>query len=148
MRPRRGERGQALIETAASVAVFSLLAVALAGATIVATRGDANDRAREALTRTAQREALLAADVLKYQGSQLAPQTIATTVPLPNGSPLPAVVSLSVSPSSEGRVRVKVQASAANGERAELTLDVPPPAPLPGSQVSAPQNAAQPTGAP
>jgi hypothetical protein len=144
---RTGERGQALIETTVTVAIFSLLAVALAGASIVATRGAASDPPRDALARTAQREALLAADVLKYQGSQLAPQAVATTVPLANGSPLPAIVSLMVSPARDGRVRVRVQASA-NGERAESTLDVPPPAPLPGSQLNAPQSAAQPTGAP
>jgi len=142
------QRGQTMIESAAAVAIFSLLAVALAGAAVVATRGASGNPSRDALARVAGNEALIAADVLKYDGSHLAPRTIETTVPLPNGSPLPASVSLSISPSSGGRLRVLVQAAAPGGERAAVTLDVPPPAPLPGSYVDAPHGAPEPTGAP
>ena len=137
-----------MIEATVAVAIFSLLAFALAGAAVIATRGAAHDPAQAALARTAQGEALLAADVLKYDGSHLTPQAVATTVPLPNGSPLPAIVSLSVSRPNAGRVRIRGQASASDGERAEVTLEAPPPVPLPGSQLDAPLNAAQPTGAP
>ena len=143
------ERGQAMTETIVAVALFALLAIALAGAAAFAARSPANSVARDALARSAEREALLAGDVLKYRGSYLAPQTVATTVPLPDGSPLPARLSLSVEPLDGGRLRVEIRADDAHArDAAAVTLDLPPPAPLPGTNVDAQRTVAQPTGAP
>ncbi len=138
-----------MTETIVAVALFSVLAIGLAGAAVLGARNPASTLARDALARSAGREALLAADVLKYRGSYLTPKTIATTVPLPNGSPLPAIISLSIESLDGGRVRVVVRADDANaGDAAAVTLDLAPPAPLPGTDVAAPRPVPQPTGAP
>jgi hypothetical protein len=78
--------------------------------------------ARAALQLEVLRQMALALDVLKYRGTRIPPAAVATTLPMPTGSPLAAAVSIAVSPGSHGELRVTIAASviARPGERAAL----------------------------
>ncbi len=143
------QRGSALVETAFAVAIAGLVAGAVLDATVLATRSAGMRPIRDALENEVRRELPVALDVLKYQGGTIVPAAIATTLPMPAGSPLAARVSIAVSPDPSGAISVTVTADAGNpAQRATLSATVGAQAPLPGSVVTAPGLVPAPTGAP
>lgn len=143
------QRGSALVETAFAVAIAGLVAGAVLDATVLATRSAGMRPIRDALENEVRRELPVALDVLKYQGGTIVPAAIATTLPMPAGSPLAARVSIAVSPDPSGAISVTVTADAGNpAQRATLSATLGAQAPLPGSVVTAPGLVPAPTGAP
>lgn len=144
------QRGNTLAETAVAVAIVAIVAGAAMGATISAVRGVAGDPVSEALQATASRELHVALDVLKYDDAAIAPNSIATSVPLPSGTPLPVQLSLKTAARIDGSLLVSVTASASDGSGKQTTLEsvLFHRAVLPGSQIVAPGLAPAPTGAP
>jgi hypothetical protein len=92
----------------------------------------------------------VAVDVLKYQGATVEPASIATTVPMPTGSPLAARLSIAASPAPNGSLRIAIAAWAVDGakDRVELFATLASRAPAPGATLAAPGLAPAPTGAP
>ncbi len=143
------QRGSALVETAIAVAISGLVAGAVLDATIFATRSAGMRPVREALEDEVRREMAVALDVLKYRGGTIAPAAVATTLPMPAGSPLAARVSITVSPDPSGAVSVTVTAEAGDpAQHATLRATAGAQAPLPGTVVTAPGLVPAPTGAP
>jgi hypothetical protein len=136
-----------LIEATVATAIAATVTAATLGAAANAAHAAAGNPVRDALQATAVREARIALDLLKYRDATLSPQTVATSVPLATGTPMPATISIAVSPDPNGAATVTVTATA-NGERAETTESLDARSPLPGSQAVAPGLAPAPTGAP
>ena len=120
------------------------------GGVIAATRGAAGDPIRDALQDVVQREMRTALDVLKYRDAAISPASIATTVPMPTGSPLPLQLSIHAASNPDGTYAVTIDARASDGsgEAAKLTSTIGDRAPLPGEQIRAPGLVPAPTGAP
>jgi len=116
----------------------------------MAARTAGNDTVRAALQDAAEREMAIAVDVLKYQGSAIVPATVATTLPMPAGSPLPAVLSIQTATSAGGAVSVSIRAASTGSPAASATVNavLTQQAPLPGSRVLEPGLVPAPTGAP
>ncbi len=115
----------------------------------VAIRHFAPDPYQEAMDRATGQEARIAADLLKYGGTTLAPASLATTVPLPSASPLPVHMVLDVRSQSDGSTLITVSATSSSPARsASAHLLLTHRAPPPGSSVLAPAMVAAPTGAP
>lgn len=126
-----------------------LVAGAVLDATILATHNAGIRSVREALENELRREMPVALDILKYQGGTLVPTAIATTLPMPAGTPLPARVSIAISPDPSGSFRVIISAEAGDPpQRSRLSATLGAQAPLPGTVVTAPGLAPAPTGAP
>lgn len=143
------QRGSALVETAIAVAVAGLVAGAVLDATILAMRSAGMRPVREALEDEVRREMAVALDVLKYQGGTIVPAAVATTLPMPAGSPLAARVSITLSPDPSGAVSVTVTAAASDpAQHVTLHATAGAQAPLPGTLVTAPGLVPAPTGAP
>lgn len=117
------------------------------GALLGSLHGAAGSPVRDTLDAALAREMPLALDVLKYQGSNVPPATIATSLPMPSGSPLAARLSIQTSRLGGDAVRVVVQASA-QGVRRSLAATLGARAPLPGTVVRASGLVPAPTGAP
>lgn len=146
-----GERGQTLIEAIVATAVATLVIAAVLGGAIVAGAHFGPDPAQTALQNAIERELRIARNVVKYQGSTLQPVTLQTSVPLPDGSPLPATLQLTVTAGPTGAVQLTVAASAVwqnAAHNASLSATLLAPAPLPGASFSLPGYAPAPTGAP
>lgn len=142
---RANERGQSLVDAVIAAAVASIAVAAVLSALVAATHRFGAVPVEEALRTTVQRELRVAADVLKYQGSSIAPVTIATSAPLPGGSPLPIHLSISTSPVGTGGSSVTITASAdGRSESATVTTTVPAPVPLPSARIIAPQGGSAP----
>lgn len=150
MADRTSQRASSLVETAIAVAIAALIAGAALNAVIAATRTAGIDPARNALESSVQREMTIARDVLKYGGADVAPATVATTLPMPAGSPLPALLSIETTRLAHGALRIVVsaQASGRSDERAALSATLSERAPLPGVTVRARALVPAPTGAP
>jgi Tfp pilus assembly protein PilE len=144
------QRGSTLAESAVAVAIVAIIAGATFGATLTALHAAAGDPASNALQEAAARELRIALDVLKYSDATLAPASIATTVPMPTGSPMPAQVTLTTAAAGNGAFVVTVDAVASDGsgKRASLGATLDRRSVLPGAQVTAPGLAPAPTGAP
>jgi type II secretory pathway pseudopilin PulG len=144
------QRGSALIETVVAIAIVSVAGGAILSAIVFATHTSKVSPTRSALESALRREMPLAVDVLKYQGGAIEPATVATTVPMPTGSPLTVRMSIAVSPAPEGSLRIAITASATNGapDRVELSATLASRAPAPGAMLAAPGLAPAPTGAP
>lgn len=146
-----GQRGQTLIEAAFGAAILTLL---LGGALTVALAASAHlgqDPVHVALDAALHAEMATARDLLKYQGTALQPVTIATTLPMPDGSPLPATLQLQATAQAGGDVAITISASAtARGatQSLSLTSTVLAQAPLPGVSLTLPGLVPAPTGAP
>ncbi len=146
-----GERGQALIESIVAAAVAAVIVAAVLGGAIAANAHFGADPAQSALSAAAAREMTVARNLVKYQGATLQPVTLQTTVPLADGSPLPATLQLRSAPLPNGGVQVTIFASALwrNSARTlSVTGSVLAPAPLPGTSLALPGLAPAPTGAP
>lgn len=117
--------------------MVSAILAAVLGGVIAAVHHFGPDPIREALSQRAHSELRVAIDVMKYQGSTLAPNTIATSVPLPGGSPLPAHETLATSVNADGSINISVSASAdeRNGDTASASATLARPVPLPSTLV-------------
>ena len=104
---------------------------------------------RDALQSAVRREIPIALDVLKYRGSSVVPASVATTLPMPGGTPLPARLSIQTTRLSADALRIAISAVATgSGQRATATAVLGARAPVPGSVVHAPGLVPAPTGAP
>jgi hypothetical protein len=139
-----------LLEATVATAIVATVTGATLGAVANAAHAAGGDPVRDALQAAATREARTALDVLKYDGATVTPQSVATSIPMPAGTPLPAELSIGVALYANGSTSVTVTALAAgpSGERAAVTESLDARAPLPGSQTKAPGLAPAPTGAP
>ena len=139
-----------MIELAVCVAVASIAIGAAAAGTISAMRHFGANPQRTALEDAAHREMRVAVDLLKYQGGAIAPAVVATTVPLPGGSPLPAHLGVSTNALSGGGIGVTITASsdADANVAASVSVTLPAPVPVPSAEIVAPSPAPAPTGAP
>ncbi len=115
----------------------------------IAIRHFGPDPYQDAMDRATAQEARIAADLLKYEGTSLAPASLATTVPLPSASPLPVQMVLDVRSQPDGSTAITVSATSSSPVRAaRASLLLAHRAPAPGSSVVAPATVAAPTGAP
>jgi prepilin-type N-terminal cleavage/methylation domain-containing protein len=140
------ERGDSLLEVVVAVAVIAVAAGALGAATIAAVHRFGPDPLQNSLEATVTREMRIAVDLMKYQGASLPATTVATAIPLPSGSPLPAHLSLSTTTDANGAVTIVLTASDDNDatKRATLSQTIDAPAPLPGARLPAAGNGAAP----
>jgi hypothetical protein len=138
---RAYERGESLVEAVVVAALASIACASVLTGVIAAAHRFGPDPIEETLRGIAQRELRVAVDVLKYQGGSIVPATIATTAPLPGGSPLPIHLSITTSAMSSGGTSITIDTSAdAGNERVTMTTSVARPVPLPSSQIAAPSN--------
>ncbi len=143
--------GFTALETIVAAGIVALLLAALAGGMLRESTGFQNAATADALAAAAREEVRIAADAVKYDGPTLAPNSIATMLPMPAGSPLSAQLTLSTQALLGGglslRVRANAEGSAGKLER-DATLVVERRMPLPGSSVTDPTLVAAPFGAP
>jgi hypothetical protein len=139
-----------LLEAVFAVAIVAVVSGATLQAAVGAVRSAAGDPIRDALQARAADESHLALDVLKYDGSAIAPRAVATTIPLPTGTPLPVRMAISSAAQTGGGAIVTISVTDAGepSESVTVTARLDARAPLPGSQQSAPGLVAAPTGAP
>ncbi len=155
-----------LAEVTISVAIAAIAIGGTLTAFIFAVRALAPDARDAAMQQAADRELRIARDILKYEGSSLVPAAVQTSVPIPNASPLPVLLSLTVSgagrdqdgsmsPRTGGAKAataartVTITAKEMGGPRvASAQAVIATRAPQPGETFTAPQSAAAPTGAP
>lgn len=146
----REQAGQSLSDVVVAVAIVATVLAAATGASISAMRRFGPDAQRTALEDAAQRELHVAVDILKYQGGAIAPAAVATTVPMPGGSPLPAHLSVTTTSLAGGGVSVSLTATSDLDPSKTVTLSatIAAPAPMPSATLAAPDPAPAPTGAP
>lgn len=139
-----------LAETAVCAGILALIAGAVLGAAAGAMHARTSQSVRDALAAAVRNELRTAIDVLKYDDAAIGPATIATSVPMPAGSPLPATLAISAQTRRGGGIAVTISASARDGSGETVTLGatVESRAPLPGERVLYPVTVPAPTGAP
>ena len=139
-----------LIETTIAVAIVAMAAGAALDTSILGARAAGAHAVRGVLQDAVQREMQIARDVLKYRDGAIAPVSIATTEPMPSGSPLPVRLSLQTTTADGSALVVTIAATAIDDPAQSVTLDavLADRVPLPGSQVRAATLAPAPTGAP
>lgn len=144
------ERGQTLVETVVAVALLAIATAAIVGGTIAATRHFGPDPTETAMQEALAREMRIAVDIVKYQQGTIAPNTIATTIPMPSSSPIAVRMSIATAAAPGGGTAVTITASTTSGQTksATLTTSIASPAPLPYSKVPSGLTVAAPTGAP
>ena len=147
---RSSELGSSLVETAVSLALVAVLAGTALSAALGARHAAAGDPIRDALQSAVRREMPIALDILKYRGTAIAPASIATTLPMPGGSPLPVQLSIDAARIGDGSLRVTITAASSDGvpRRTSLTTPIGDRAPPPGTTERAPGLVPAPTGAP
>jgi hypothetical protein len=133
------ERGDSLVEVVIAVAIVAIAVGALGGTLIAAERRFGPDPIESALEATTTREMRIAVDVMKYQGASLPSTSLATTIPLPSGSPLPVVLSVTSATAADGSVTIVLSADDSDdaSKSATLSQTIAAPAPLPGARVPA-----------
>jgi len=143
---RYGERGESLIEVVVAVAIVAIVASALGAAAIAAFHRFGPDPIQTALEQSVAREMRVAVDVVKYQGASIPATSVATTIPLPSGSPLPVTYGVSSNAAADGSVTIVLTATDANDTTKTATLreTIVAPAPLPGARVPAGASGAAP----
>ncbi len=136
---RNLERGDSLVEVVIAVAIIAVAASAFGAALIAAEHRFGPDPIESALEATVTREMRIAVDVIKYQGASLPSTSVATTIPLPSGSPLPAHLSATSATAADGSVTIVLRATDDNdaSKSATLSQTIAAPAPLPGARVPA-----------
>jgi hypothetical protein len=139
-----------LLEAAFAVAIVAILSGATLQAAVTATHAAAGDPIRDALQSQAADESRIALDVLKYAGGTVVPKAVATTIPLPAGTPLPVNIAVATGALPDGAIGVTVTAAdpADPAESASVTTRLESRAPIPGSMQAAPGLVPAPTGAP
>ena len=143
---RQVERGDSLVEVVVAVAIIATALGALGAATIAAVHRFGPDPFQSALEGAVTREMRIAVDVMKYQSATIAPSTVATTIPLPSGSPMPAHLALEATTDTDGSVTIVVRATddADASKSVTLSQTIAAPAPLPGARLPAGSNGAAP----
>jgi len=140
------QTGATLAEAVVATGIATLAIGAALGIAAPAVWRLSPDARDLALAQLAREQLRIARDILKYDGSRVVPDAIATTVPLPDGTALPVVVRLDAQ-AIDGATLVTVTATA--GERTQSqTATVAARAPQPGSTILASGLVAAPTGAP
>ena len=146
---RASESGASLIEATVAVGILAVVVGATLNAASLAIHRFGPDPYQAALERATLQEARIAADILKYDGTSLTPQSIATSVPLPSASPLPVHMSLMTTGLPDGSVTIVVQTSSNSPSRsATERLTLAQRAPAPGARILVPGTVPGPTGAP
>jgi hypothetical protein len=140
------QAGTTLVEVVVATGIFALAVGAALGIAAPAVRTLAPDPRDAALQQLVRRELATASDLLKYDGTTLAPNAIATTVPLPGATPLPVSLSLAVR-AIEGATVVTITANA-DGRTTSQTATIASRAPQPGSTIAPAVLVPAPTGAP
>lgn len=140
------QAGTTLVEAVVATGIFALAVGAALGVAAPAVRRLAPDAREAALRQLAQRELATARDLLKYDGTTLAPNTIATTVPLPGATPLAVTLSLGVH--AIGGANVVTITASADGSTATEAATIASRAPQPGSTIAPNALVPAPTGAP
>lgn len=141
-----GERGDSLIEVVLSVAIVATVLGAFIAGTIAALHRFGPDPVQSALDATVAREMRIAANLMKYQGASIPPASVATTIPMPSGSPLPARITLTTATAADGSVTIAITAASAldASKTASATQTIAAPAPAPGTRIPAAANGAAP----
>ncbi len=133
---------------------MAIVAVALGTAfamTLAANAHFGSNPAATALDEAVSARIRTARDLLKYRGATLQPSVVQTTVPMPDGSPLPAQLQLQATAVAGGAASIAVSATATwLGKTLTVTRSatIAAGAPLPGTSVALPGLAPAPTGAP
>jgi hypothetical protein len=142
----REERGESLAEVVVATAIAAIALTALLGGTLAATHRFGPDPVHVALERALAREMRIAVDLMKYQGGIIQPATIATSIPMPSGSPVPVHLSIASAPLAGGGMNVTLSATSDVDAHESATIEsaIPAPAPLPGSSIAAPSPVAAP----
>ena len=135
----RTEGGEGLVEVVITVAIFAVVATAVIGGVISATRQFGPDPIRDALSRQAHSELRIAINAMKYQGATLSPLTVPTTVPLPGGNPIATHEMLATTTNADGSINISVSASADGRDNENVTAraTVAKPAPAPSANIPA-----------
>lgn len=145
---RAGERGESLVEVVVAAALAAVTLSAVLTAIAAAAHRFGPDPVAQALQQYVAREMRIAVDLLKYQGTNVPPAAIETTVPLAGRSPLPVHVTLSVVHGTSGtQLHISAQSDEDAREITTLQTSVAEPAPLPSSTVAAGSPAPAPVGA-
>ena len=143
---RSGERGESLVEVVVAVAIVAIATGALGAAAIAAVHRFGPDPVQSALEASVTREMRVAVDVMKYQGARLPTASVATTVPLPSGSPIPVSYVLSGQTNADSSVTIVLSVTDSDDSTKSATLSqtIAAPAPLPGARVPAASNGSAP----
>ncbi len=144
-------RGFTALETTIAAGLIAVLFTAVGSGLVREGAAFQRGVTADVLAAAAHEELRIAADALKYEGSSLQATDIATTLPMPVGSPMPARISLSIASLPGGSLAIRVRASGrgASGTLArEATLVVERRMPVPGSSITAAAPVAAPFGAP
>ncbi len=134
-----------------AAAIASVAAGAVLASAIVATAHFGPDPVQSSFATAAGRELDVAQDLEKYQGVALQSRTLRTTLPLPDGSPLPATLTLTVTnvPGGGRQLTINTTTMWHGVQHARsLSTTLLAPAPLPGSSLTLSGLAPPPTGAP
>lgn len=140
------QSGATLLETIVATAIAALAIGAALGVAAPAVRRLAPDARTAALRQLVRRELSTARDLLKYDGSTLEPNAIATDVPIPNATPLTADLRLDVR-AVAGATLVTVTATAVGLTESE-SATIAARAMQPGSTIAPAALVPAPTGAP
>lgn len=140
------QTGATLAEAVVATGIAALAIGAALGVAAPAVRRLSPDPRDVALAQLARGQLAIARDILKYDGSSIAPNAIATSVPMPDGTALPVALRLDVRPAG-GAMLVTVTAS--SGDRiATQSATIAARAPQPGGTIAPAALVAAPTGAP
>ena len=140
------QSGATLVEAIVATGIVALAIGAALGVAAPAVRRLAPDARDAALSQLVRRELATARDLLKYDGTTLAPNAIATTVPVNGASPMPVALQLDVR-IVVGATFVSITAGG-EGRVATASATFAARAPQPGSTVAPAGLVAAPTGAP
>jgi len=154
----QSEKGFSLPEVIVSVGMAAFVLAATLAAVLPAVHHLAPDPTTTALRQLVDREMHVAGDLLKYSGSSLVPATIATSVPIPNASPIPVTLQLQITNLGIWQVQnatvgqaiaVTISAHDASGKHAaQAQMNVSTRAPQPGMTIAPAALVPAPTGAP
>lgn len=146
---KNSERGESVIEIVVAVAIVAMTLSVVLGGSVVAAHAFGADPVTTALQSEVNGEMRVAVNLGKYTGTVFAPASVATTVPMPGSSPLPAHVSVAVSPlpGIGEAISVSAQSDADPRKLASARTVIADPQPVPSSSVTTGVSAAAPIGA-
>jgi len=144
--PARSQRGSTLAETLVATAILTAVLGGALAVAIPATHRLSPDPRADALQRLAHRELAVARDLLKYDDAVVAPNAIATTMPLPDGTPEPVLLRVDVRAIAGATVVTVTAADDAHTARADAAIGAR--AAMPGATIAPDALVPAPTGAP
>jgi len=140
------QTGATLAEAVVATGIAAIAIGAALGIAAPAVRRMVPDARDIALAQLARAQVAIARDILKYDGSSIAPNAIATSVAMPGGTRLPVELRLDVR-AADGATLVTVTAT--SGDRTEAqSAAIAARAPQPGGTIAPAALVAAPTGAP